>query len=183
MTKHSPHLRLISGASVALLLLAAALPGAAQEDTAAEPAFEGTFRLAMSQQAATQRIHAQIEEAVEQVNFIIRGLARSRLQSTNVPYRTIRRSRAGDRVTVRYDDITYTTTLDQRETVTRGSEQLPLLQQLRGRHLYQTFTGDDGNKRMVHTLSEDGSSLWLDVTVTSSRLPEPLRYRLRYRRQ
>jgi hypothetical protein len=51
-----------------------------------------------------------------------------------------------------------------------------------GSTLTQTFVAEDGKRVNVYTLSPDGKTLTMNVTVTSPRLPKPLNYKLVYRR-
>lgn len=158
-------------------------PATAQEGgDDARAALSGTFVLDEPVGAARQRVHAAIDRVAEDVSFFLRSFARSRLRDKNPIHRRIRTEVRGDRVVVSYDDDRYESRDGRWRTVTATGERVQLLQQVRGRRIYQRFRGDDGTKQMVLTLSEDGRHLWLDVTVTSERLPTPLRYRLRFRR-
>ena len=47
---------------------------------------------------------------------------------------------------------------------------------------YDRFENEGGGRLNVFTLSPDGRTLTIDVMLTSDRLPEPIRYALRFER-
>ena len=52
----------------------------------------------------------------------------------------------------------------------------------RNNSLHQTFRAEDGQRVNVYTLSNNGNTMTMNVTITSPRLPDPLTYRLVYNR-
>lgn len=171
---------------LAMVLLAPCVASAQEEEGEAAGAerasLSGVYELAEPHAEAQQRLHAAIDRAADQVPFFLRGFARSRLREKNPVHRRIRVRVDGNTIAVAYENDRYETQEGQWTTVTAVGEPTQLLQQIVGRRIYQTFRTDEGTKQMVLTPSDDGRYLWLDVTVTSDRLPDPLRYRLRFRR-
>ena len=165
-----------------LLLATLSVPALLQAQDAA-PNLDGTFTLAESREDVQTRINTAIDAATEEMNFILRGIARDRLRAKNPVRVRLTTQVAGDRIVVSYDNDRYESQSGQWRSVTATGETVQLLQQIQGNRIYQTFRTADGEKRMVLTFSEDGAWVWLDVTVTSSRIPAPLRYRMRFRRQ
>ena len=51
-----------------------------------------------------------------------------------------------------------------------------------GNTLTQEFSTKDGQRINIYEVSPDGQTLTLQVTVSSQRLAEPVKYRLVYRR-
>jgi hypothetical protein len=51
-----------------------------------------------------------------------------------------------------------------------------------GNKLAQEFKAEDGQRKNEYSVSADGRTLTLEVTVTSPRLAQPVRYRLVYDR-
>lgn len=158
--------------------------GVAQETPAPGDAalLSGAFVLAEPRATAQQRVDQAIETAVAGMSFFLRDFGRGRLRDKNPVHTRLEIEITSPRVVVTYDDERYEGTEGTWREVTARGEPARLLVQRTGRRLYLTFRGDDGEKRMVHTVSEDGRYLWLDVAVSSPRLPTPLTYRLDFRR-
>jgi hypothetical protein len=142
----------------------------------------GRFVLAGSQEQAEARVNDAIGRAVAEMGFITRGVAADRLREKNPVRRTVETEVDGERITITYGDATYETRSGDWQTVTATGEQVQLLQTASGDSIYQTFRAPDGEKSTVYRFSPDGQRLTLDITLTSPRLPEPLRYSLQYRR-
>lgn len=155
---------------------------AAQDATDDTSLMAGTFVIAEPSSVAQARVDAAIEAAVAEMSFFLRDFGRSRLRDKNPVHTRLQIEMTGSHVVVTFDQDRYEGTEGSWVPVTARGEPARLLVQRTGRRLYLTFRGDDGEKRMVHTISEDGRYLWLDVTVTSPRLPVPLTYRLNFRR-
>jgi hypothetical protein len=177
----------VAAALVALGLALAAGSTGAQEEVAAEAEapgepLTGTFELAEPHAQAQRRVHRAIDRAADRVNFLIRGFARDRLRDKNPIHRRVQTRVRDGLVTVIYDDDRYTSAEGQWRSIVATGERVRLLQQVRGNRIYQRFVGEDGEKQMVLTFEENGPRMWLDVTVRSDKLPEPLRYRLPFRR-
>lgn len=177
-------MRILIGSIITLVIVASVSVASGQvapEDRGA-PALTGRYVLAGASEEARETVHRAIDEAVGEMSFFVRRVARSRLREKNPVRRELEIDVSGDMVTVAYGDQRYRSPEGRWQTVTATGEQVQLLHQLRGNRLYQTFRSDDGEKLTVYTLSDDGRFLWLDVTVRSPQLPSPLTYRLSYRR-
>ena len=61
-------------------------------------------------------------------------------------------------------------------------EKLKLSMQWDGARLVETLKAEDGQRVNAYTLSPDGSTMTMNVTITSPRLPKPLTYKLAYRK-
>jgi len=57
-----------------------------------------------------------------------------------------------------------------------------LTQSLAGDRITQVFVSEDGKRENEFTLAKDGQTLTLKVTVTNSRLANPVVYSLSYKR-
>jgi hypothetical protein len=175
--------RLPWGPLVAAGLLLAGSARAQEAPAApAEEPVEGSFVLAEPVETARERIHAAIDRAVGEMPFFMRGFGRRRLRHTNPLPEEVRVELQGRRIVVHYGPDRTESEADVWTDMMTLGEPSRLLAQRAGPRVYQTYRGDDGQKRMVLTPSDDGSRLWLDVEVTSDRLPSPLTYRLSYRR-
>lgn len=169
-------LALLSALAVALTLSAA--PAAAQ----ANDALRGTFTL---NREASDDVQAAINQTVQRMNFVTRPVARGRLRNTNQPYQ---------RVTIAWADGNVTTTIDDRAPITspangtkvrwtrEDNETLDLSTAWRNGTIVQRFEAEDGTRENAYSVSPDGRTMTINVTVTSPRLPRPLTYKLVYNR-
>jgi hypothetical protein len=161
------------------LVAVVAAPGSAQSNEA----FQGTFALV---QAQSDNVDAAINQAIGRMNIATRQVARGRLRKTNQPYRTLAISTPGSSVSVVTDGRAAIVTPASGTAVKwkrEDGEVLDVSTAWEANRLRQTFAAEDGRRVNVYTLSPDGRTLTLNVTVTSGRLPQPLTYKLVYQRQ
>lgn len=150
-----------------------------------EARFVGTYRYAGGS-AQRQRLEDAIDMGVGQLNAVIRGIGRRRLNESN-PIR--------DQITIKLDGNRVTTSFTPGGTLTAtlGAAAIPWttgtgnavtakVKMVKGRFV-QEFKSDDGARRSVFTLDKSGNKLTLSVTVSSDRLAEPVRYALTYKRK
>ncbi|HEX2077655.1 MAG TPA: hypothetical protein VHG08_08095 [Longimicrobium sp.] len=176
---------------IALLLalaLFALVPMAVRAQQAAQ--LRGTWTLNRQQ---SDDINAKINTAVARMNVVVRQIARPRLRSTNTAYPQLVITQEGGNLRVDMQgrpSLTAPTNgsaiLWQRETG-RSCPQMrgdcvQVTTVWRDNALHQTFRADDGQRVNVYTLSPDGRTMTMNVTITSPRLPDPLTYRLVYNR-
>lgn len=143
--------------------------------------FNGTWRYAGSASQGTGIINNAINETIAPMNFIVRGIAGSRLRNTN---------QLAQRLTIRISDSNIQIGLDDRNYNTGNNAWAPhrnpnggslqVLHRFYGRALNQTFRSDSGTRQNQYSLNN--GRLTMSVQVTSDSLPGPLRYRLRYRK-
>jgi hypothetical protein len=163
-----------------IALAALALPlGAAG---AQESTMRGTFTL---DRAHTDDVNRAIETAVARMSFITRPIARGRLRRTNQVYQ---------RVVINFTPQQVSTTFDQRHAIespangqpikwTReDGEKLDLSTEWQGGRLVQTFRAEDGSRTNNYSISPDGRTLTIHVTIRSPRLPQPLEYNMVFNR-
>ncbi len=146
--------------------------------------FAGTFRYAGGE-AQKQGIAAAIDVTVNELNALIRGIARKRLAEGSPVRETISIAVDGDKVSMTFGPgRSVTGRIDGPAVAWTSDTGKPVkvsLSMVKGR-LVQTFVADDGGRRSVFTLDESGDRMTLSVTITSERLPVPLKYALTYRR-
>ena len=175
-------------ALVCALALFALLPQAmhAQQQTQ----FRGTWRLNREQ---SDDINAKINTAVARMNVVVRQIARPRLRSTNVAY---------PQLVVHTDQSTVRIDMQGRPSVSSPASGAPVMwhretgrtcTEMKGDcvrvttewengRLEQAFQAEDGRRVNLFSVSPDGNTLTMNVTITSPRLPNPLTYRLVYNR-
>ncbi len=167
---------------VALTLWLATAHAQAPDDTPDERVL-GAWTLASSEAEARRLVNAAVNETANAMDFFVRGFARSRLrQGTPVRERIEIRRPDGERVTVRFDRETYTTTLGRAE-VRRNPAGEPVQVTARfGRdgELVQVFETAQGTRTYVYRPTDEG--LRVTTRTESPRLPRPMVFTLEYRR-
>ena len=166
--------------AIALAALAAAFPAPASTQS---PTLEGSYVLVSPGRAEIDRA---IETAIARMNFVTRPIARGRLRRTNVPYGRLRVSVSPSEIVTTADDGSPVVTPPSGTFVKwerEDGETFDVATRWQGDTLSQTFRADDGQRDNLYTLGPDGRTLTLAVTLSSPRLPNPLRYSLTYRKE
>jgi hypothetical protein len=168
--------------ATALSVVAACPAGDARADEpAASPAsrLEGTYA-PLNAKAAQSGIEAAVESVVQEMNFIKRPFARSKLLDTNALLSSVRFQFQGDQLTYTYNGghvirlvvngpaIRWKSPADGEFYETKGT--------LSGRRFTLSFKGEDGSKQEVFELGTDGVTLVYQAVVTSPQLPKTLRF-------
>lgn len=195
------------GAVAAVMLLARSSPGAAQIARPIGPAspivaplvpappigpqpvdprtlFAGTFHPEPGP-GNRSAIEAGINRAVSGFFFVVRGIAHNRIADGNPIFPFIRfafppgliEMVAGGYVVRSLDNGSESTTHGLDHHTNRLTQRFAAPDRL-----VQITWNNDGRRRSDYVISADGRSLLLTVVITSGRLPQPVRYTLRYRR-
>jgi hypothetical protein len=125
-----------------------------------------------------------IEVATASMNFIIRPIARSRLNKTNAVYPSLRIEQESDGVSIQYGQRQpQHLPADGRPVawVREDGEKFLVSTRVDREDLVQTYKADDGERTNVFHVDPATRTLILKVTVTSPRLPGPLCYAITYR--
>lgn len=165
-------------AALLAVVLVAPAPGSAQ----GVAALDGTFTY---NAAASDNINAAIDAAVRDMNFALRPIARGRLRKTNTPYQRLTISHTAQQVTVTTDarrPIVSPANGTPVDWTREDGEKLKVSTEWENGTLEQTFKAEDGQRVNVYSVSSDGRTLNMRVTVTSPRLKKPLVYNLKYNR-
>lgn len=162
-----------------IILLLALYPAAAAQ----ESSLRGDFTL---DRQASDDVGRAIDTAVARLSSATRPTVRGHLRKTNQPY---------ERVVISFDQRTVSITFDQGRPVespangtpvkwTReDGERFDLSTEWDGGRLEQTFKAEGKDRRTnTFTVSPEGRTLTLGVTVRDPRLPKPLTYKLVYHR-
>lgn len=159
--------------------------GAESPVTASPEAVQRVDRLAGRYQivdpaAAQADIERSVEKVVDQMNALVRPIARGRLLDSNKVPRKLVIERDGDAVLVAFDGRKYRAALDGSSTRVVGvnGDTLSYSVELDDTGLRQDFDGDGGG-RINHIALHEGS-LRVGVRVHSERLPAPVTYTLRF---
>lgn len=140
---------------------------------------EGDYEFAGGDAEREQRKDA-IDDAIADMNMLVRGVARKRLlASTAIPDR-LEVSAKGTSVTVSFDDRLYTAALGAPPVVVTGTngDDLDLTHRLDGKRLMQEFVGPKGGR--INALRKSGDEIEVDIRVHSESLPGDVVYTLTY---
>lgn len=165
-----------------LALLAGVAPHLVREAAAQAPGLSGTYVI---DARASDDVAKAIDEIVKDMNFVKRPLARRRLTTTNQPSQRLQIAATGSEVSITTDDgQTVRTPADGKpvDWKRNDGEQFAVTTTLDGRTIKRTFRADDGERANTYTLGADGATLTMTIVLTSPQLPEPLTYKLVYRR-
>jgi len=129
---------------------------------------------------------AAIEKATESMFFATRGIARSKLRDHTLVRAILSFAFANGTVTIGTSDTPPTVSPDNGTTVdykNRDGDTMKLSQKLApdGR-LTQSLSTDAGGRVATFVLSADGKTLAVTHVLSSSKLPQPIRYTLTYQR-
>lgn len=137
-------------------------------------------------QAQRDQVAAAIEATVMALNVLFRPLARKRITEGNPLREQVGLAVAGKSVTVSFGaDRKLTGQLDGPAvpwTSDTGSALTVTFSLVKGR-IVMNCVAKDGARRNVFTLDESGDRLTMSVTMSSERLPVPVKYALSYRRK
>lgn len=183
--------------ATALLIASASTFGLAQDaGVPADPAgpqegggdvssrLSGNWELAVPRATAQQTVDRAIERVTASLPLVGRVLA-GELHDRNHVNGRFRLEIGPDAIHSRFENAEFRSAPGARVQAPvpgSSSEQMEYVQIVREGHLEQIFTTGRGRRWSIFTPSADGSTLTLDVTVTSSLLPDVMRYRLQYRR-
>jgi hypothetical protein len=148
------------------------------------PEAQGTYLAEGGLAAQQQVVESAINTAAAQFNFLIRGIARSRLRAVNPVFPDIKLhyskqsfslSSGADELTMEGD------TLEKFPFVTPKGLQVTVDQFVGEKEVKRVFHSEDGRREVIYQLAEDKSLLLVKITVHSSHLHQPMSYELRYR--
>lgn len=172
------------------LMLAAAVfavvPATAAEAQEGQD-FRGTF---IRDEAASDPMDQIVDDGMSRLSAlyrapIIRNQARKRLLATNEPYAWIQFTPDATSITV--ETNTYRLTTPRNGMLERWERSrndfIDVTTVLEANRLEQRFLAEDGVRVNVFTLSPDGNTLNMHVTVTSDKLSSPLEYDMVFRRR
>ena len=179
-------MRLNASALYAVLLCGSILlhPGTSNARTPQGP-LEGTYTFDAAQ---SDDIRKAIEIAVKGMGWPKQGIARGRLERTNLPpyQRVVIQLKPGDAgVSITTDErAPIQTSVDGTpiDWIRENEEKFKVSTVLKSGSLEQTFKSKDGQRVNTYAISADGRRLIIHVSVTGDRLPRPLTYKLVYRR-
>jgi len=163
-------------------LCSAILLGSSTLAAPQESGLNGTYIL---DETDSDNLNEVIANAVGNLNFLSRDIARGRLKVLNPTYRQVAITSSATEISVTVDNQPPLRTLAKGAPVAwvgPDGGKVNASMQLAGRRLTQTFTSTDGSRVNDYTLSPDGRTLIMQVTETSPRLAQTITYKQVYRR-
>lgn len=155
------------------MLLATAL-------SAQDAAWLGAWKL-----ASAPDIPAAIEQTTASMSFITRPIARGRLKKLNPAYQRVQIARQGGDFTVQFEERAPIRIPADGKPVAwtrEDGEKFMVSVKPAPDALVQHYQGEDGSRQNRFVVDATGRTLTLEVTVTSTKLPKPLTYALKYTR-
>jgi len=169
--------------TVCLVLLCSAMfLGSRALAAAQDSGLDGTYIL---DETDSDNLNEVIEVAVGKLDFLTRDIARGRLKKLNPAYRRVAITSSRNEISVTVDNQPPLRTPAKGAPVAWVSPdgvKVNASMRLAGRRLAQTFTSADGRRVNDYTLSPDGRMLTMQVTETSPRLSQTIKYKQVYRR-
>lgn len=144
--------------------------------------FSGTYVL---DKEASDDVVEAFEPVLQELNFVTRRIARSRLQEDAQPDKNLRIHQSETEVTIQSGDSPAMTTPLSGEMVDRETEQggkVKVRTRIVGPVLEQHIVFGAGSQTNRYRLSSDGQRLTNTVRLVVDRLPRPVTYRLVYNR-
>jgi hypothetical protein len=146
---------------------------------AAALAFVGSYRHSGGQ-AEQNALESAVDDVVQDMNVLAREIARKRLLAANRIPTSLEISTSAERMTIQFDDRSYTATLGGPAVDVVGITGDPLRMTLRMRDakLLQHFVGDKGKR--TNTIRRNAEKVAIHVVVESDSLPKKLVYELTF---
>ena len=181
------HYRLLIAAGALIGMVTFVSPVEAQEsDTKTLHEYVGTYDYASSIDQGRALVKAAFEKAIEQLNPILRPMARRKLQSSDPLVRRITIDLPSGDISVRFfgeKTVSLVTPPGQARSITMpNGKEVRVTQRFASQRIEQVFVGERGKTRNTLTLLPDGKSLSYRSVISSSLLETPVTVTLLYRR-
>ncbi len=157
----------------------------AEQAPSARDRLVGSFAHAGGQKDITAR-DAAIDKATDSMFFAIKGVARSKLREKTPVRATVGIAFSNGNIVVSVTGEPAATSPENGSAVAyknADGQTSKLSQKLTADgKLVQTFAGENGTRTNALSISPDGKTLTMAVSIESSKLPQAVRYTLTYRR-
>ena len=172
---------------LALILAAAASPGAGRAQSGVVPAtLAGTWAYDGDQARALRPVDAAFAPRIATLPELLQGMARDRIRSDMQPPRRVLVSLTGSRVRVTLESERTRVidgALGSAARTTGIADGTRVTPRLEGGWLELLYQGEGSELHQLYSTEPDGSRMHVDFTVVSERLGAPVRYRLDYVRR
>jgi hypothetical protein len=141
------------------------------------------YEASKSHSANAKIIKSGIENAVEDMSFITRPIARGRLEKSNQAFKTITIKQTGSKIMIQNDGrkpVTSPADGSRAKWTREDGETFTVSQKVSDNKIVQIFYAEDGKKTLTYDFNDDFSQLTLSVVVESPKLSGPLKYSIAY---
>ena len=128
-------------------------------------------------------IDAEIEKVAKTYNFLVRGIVRSRLKPSNPIFPSMSMAYDGTTLSTSSDNKTLSLTGKNGERtpwVTPEGRAIEIEQTIKEDVAVRIYYNEDGHRVVTYIMGPEQKTLTLDISIHSSQLQNPIRYRLRY---
>ena len=163
------------------------VPHAEAQSSAASPwdAWVGSYRN-LARGGGEAVIASAVDASISSMRPMVKRIARRRILANYPPFQTLRIERSGAGLTVDFVGARrYSAPLDGSRANNRAPDgsTVRVSFRLQNGRLHERMEAGEGFSVNVYRLSDDGSTLSLRSTMESDRLPAPITFSLRFRRQ
>lgn len=168
----------------AILGASFALTGMALAEPQAFSPWVGAYQ-STSPEKAKDVIERAIESGTSGMGPLRRNVARRRLKSTNRLNNIVRITPEGNELITDFDGRTYRapTTGEPEQGKDPDGKAVTVSYRAVGDTLKSRYVAEDGAKQIDFERTPDGQGMIMHVTVISSKLPEPIKYSIAYKRR
>ena len=147
-------------------------------------AFAGNYQF-VGGQKERDAVDAAIETSVDALSPLLRNIGRSRLVESNVVPKNLSIRVEGNTIEALFDGEGFAAGLDGTpvRATNKDGEKVKVSYKLRGGKLSELIDNDKGDRQNTFKLSDDGKTLTVKVTVSSSHLPVPVDYKLTFKKK
>jgi hypothetical protein len=165
---------------VAILMLASVLAAAPAH---AETELAGVYKYAGGQ-PEIDKMYMAVEEVVQKMNFMIRGIARKKLRRPNMPSAEVDLKITADTITLaRTGQDTVAAPRDGKTITWKNGDgdEFKVKYELNGDSVLQTMVGKSSHSTNRFTL--EGDTLKVATRIESQRLPAPVIFEFTYKKK
>jgi hypothetical protein len=159
-------------------------PAAATAGSRGLERFEGTFVYVGSSEKGARIIDRAITEVTDDMGFLKKGIANDRLDEALSVVPRIVIEADGDRIVVEFQSATYRSRVGGPwvEAKSPDGENVKVRHRVKKQRLIQEIQTDKGLRRDVF-VPRGKNEIRIDVTVSSPKLPDDIKYDLEYRKK
>lgn len=168
-----------------ILALLLAWPTAALAQATPQQLFEGTWEGVRPKDEMRDEVNDKINDTVSKLNFVLRPFARSKLKEATKLCDEVTFDFQGPALAIACDDRPVATApINQGQSTYTNEEgnRYVLVNKVGDRQVLQVFADENGRRSNRYTVSPDGQTMEMEVTIDSDQLPEPLVFTREFRR-
>ena len=140
---------------------------------------------ATSQAKNEKTIKDGIENAIDDMSFITRPIARKKLKKSNLAPKKLTFDFPGNKVSITHDSrkaVVSPADGSKTKWTREDGETFTISQKVEEKKITQKFFADEGNKTLIYTFNDDFSAVSVSVRLDSPKLPAPLKYKMNYKK-